>query len=236
MSEIPSMVFRSPVLNLALTSDLPSTANQVVFDFMRSGNPSPRIAWIPPFTEMGHELFPSAQELFGTYGFSDLEYCDIDEEPDEEQLARLDQYDIIYLTGGDPIGFRRNILQAGLGERLRQYLTTGGLVVAASGGSMQLTKNVSLFRLLTAALEAVLEDRDEYAALGVVDYEILPHLNRFQPPFLETVRRYSEHVDHDVIGLADGAAVLHQGRDNYRCVGQATRFHSGVMTPIETMT
>ena len=101
---------------------------------------------------------------------------------------------------------------------------------------MQLTRNVSLFRLLSASLEAVLEDRDDYAALGVVDYEILPHLNRFQSPFLETVRRYSEHVDHDVIGLADGAAVLHQGRDSYGCVGQATRFHSGVMTPIETMT
>lgn len=229
------MAFRSPLLNLALTSDLPSTANQVVFDFMRSGNPSPRIAWIPPFTEMGHELFPSAQALFGTYGFSNLEYCDIDEEPNKEQLARLDQYDIIYLTGGDPIGFRRNILRVGLAGQLRQYLATGRLIVAASGGSMQLTKNVSLFRLLTTTLEAVFENRDEYEALDVVGYEILPHLNRFQPSFLETVRRYSEQVDHDVIGLADGAAVLHQSRDNYWCVGQATRFHSGVMTPIETV-
>lgn len=229
------MVFQSPVLNLALTSDLPSTANQAVFDFMRSGNPSPRIAWIPPFTGLGHELFPSAQELFAMYGFSDLEYCDIDQEPDEDQLVHLDWYDILYLTGGDPIGFRRNILRVGLDGRLRQYLTTGGLVVAASGGSMQLTKNVSLFRLLNEALEAVLENRDDYEALAIVDYEILPHLNRFQPSFLETVRRYSEQVHHDVIGLADGAAVLHQGRDSYWCAGQATRFHSGVVTPIETV-
>jgi peptidase E len=203
---------------------------------MRSGNPSPRIAWIPPFTEMGREHFPSAQETFATHGFSDLEYCDIDEEPNEEQLAHLDQYDIIYLTGGDPIGFRRNILRAGMDGRLRQYLTTGGLIVAASGGSMQLTRNVSVFRLLTETLEAVLKDRDEYEALCIVDYEILPHLNRFPSSFLETVRRYSEQVDHDVIGLADGAAVLHQSRDNFVCVGLATRFHSGVMTPIESVT
>jgi peptidase E len=227
------MVFRSPVLNLALTSDLPSTANQVVFDFIRSGGPHPRIAWMPPFTEMGRERFPAAQELFGAYGFSDLEYCDIDEEPNEEQLAHLDQYDVIYLTGGDPIGFRRNILRAGLPGRLRQCLTAGRLIVAASGGSMQLTKNVSLFRLLTAALDEVFANRSEYEALGVVDYEILPHLNRFEPAFLETVRRYSERVAHDVIGLADGAAVLHRSGDDYWCVGQATRFRSGVMTPIE---
>jgi peptidase E len=228
------VVFQNPVLNLALTSDLPSTANQAVFDFMRSGGPRPRIAWVPPFTEIGRELFPAAQELFEAYGFSDLEFCDIDEEPNEEQLARLDQYDVIYLTGGDPIGFRRNILRAGLPGRLRQYLTTGRLIVAASGGSMQLTKNVSLFRLLTAALDEVFENRGEYDALGVVDYEILPHLNRFEPSFLEIVRRYSERVAHDVIGLADGAAVLHQSSDNYWCVGRAMRFHSGVTTPIDT--
>ena len=228
------MVFRSSVFNLVLTSDLPSTANQAVFEFMRSGNPCPRIAWIPPFTVMGHEHFPGSQVLFEAHGFSDLEYCDIDNEPNEEQLVHLDQYDVIYLTGGDPIGFRRNILRVGLAGGLRQYLTTGRLIVAASGGSMQLTKNVSLFRLLTAALDEVFENRGEYEALGVVDYEILPHLNRFEPSFLEVVRHYSERVDHDVIGLADGAAVLHRSSDNYWCVGQATRFHSGVLTAIET--
>jgi peptidase E len=228
------MIFRSSVLNLALTSDLPSTANQVVFDFMRGGNPNPRIAWVPPFTENGHKLFPASQELFRTHGFSNLEYCDIDDEQKEEQLAHLDQYEIIYLTGGDPIGFRRNIIRVGLAGKLQHYLTTGRMIVAASGGSMQLTKNVSLFRLREGALDEVLENRSEYEALGIVDYEILPHLNRFEPSFLEMVRRYSERVDYDVIGLADGAAVLHRSSDNYWCVGQATRFHSGIMTPIET--
>ena len=100
---------------------------------------------------------------------------------------------------------------------------------------MQLTKNVLLFRLGTAALDIVFENRDEYEALGVVDYEILPHMNRFEPSFLEIVRCYSERVDHDVIGLADGAAILHRSSDNYWCVGQATRFHGGVMTPIDTV-
>ncbi len=227
------MGFRSLVMNLALTSDLPSTAIQVVFDFMRRGSPSPRIAWIPPFTGMGREYFPAAQESFEAHGFSAIEYCDIDEEPDEDQLARLDRYDVIYLTGGDPLGFRRNILRVGLAGLLRQYLTTGRLIVAASGGSQQLTKNVSLFRLLTATLDEVFKDRSEYEALGFVDYEILPHLNRFEPSFLEMVRRYSERVDHDVIGLADGAAVLHRSSEDYGCVGQATRFHRGVMTPID---
>ena len=227
------MIFGSQVLNIALTSDLPSTPNQVVFDFMRSGRPRPRIAWMAPFTRMGRERFPAAKGLFAAYGFSDLEYCDIDQEPSHEQLAGLDQYDIIYLTGGDPIGFQRSILRAGLPARLQQCLAAGRLIVAASGGSMQLTKNVSLFRLLTAPLDEVLANHGEYEALSVVEYEILPHMNRFEAAFMETVRRYSERITHDVIALADGAALLHTNRDNYRCIGEATRFSNGIMTLIE---
>jgi len=169
------------MLNLALTSDFPATANQAVIDRMSGCVPSPRIAWIPPLTGMGRERFPAAQKLFESYGFPVLEYCDIDEEPDEGQLARLDEYDVIYLTGGDPIAFRRNILRAGLPMRLRKCLAAGRLIVAASGGSMQLTKNVSLFRLLTETLDEVVVNRGEYDALAVVGYEILPHLNRFEP-------------------------------------------------------
>lgn len=63
-------------MNLALTSDLPTTPNDVVFDRMRRINPQPRIASIPPFTGIGRERFPAARTLFGAYGFPDVEYCD----------------------------------------------------------------------------------------------------------------------------------------------------------------
>ena len=224
-SNTPGLLRR---LTLALTSDFPSTPNQAIVELMRSRNPSPRIAWIPPFTSMGRARFPAAHRLFESCGLPGLEYCDIDEEPNEAQLARLDQFDVVYLAGGDPLGFRRNILRLGLSERLRQCLAAGRVIVAASGGAMQLTRNVSLFRLLTTTVEEVMSHRDDYEALGVVGYEILPHLNRLETSFLEAVRHYSERVPHDVIALADGAAVLHTGRDDYRCVGQAVRFRNGI--------
>jgi peptidase E len=181
---------------------------------------------------MGRERFPAAQERFAAYGFSDLEYCDIDEEPNEEQLSNLDRYDVIYLTGGDPIGFRRNILRTELPARLRQHLAAGRLIVAASGGSTQLTKNVSLFRLLTVPFDEVLAERGEYEALGIVEYEILPHLNRLEPSFLDLVRRYSERVAHDVIALADGAVLLYTHSNSYKCLGRVVRFCNGVVTEI----
>ena len=79
--------------------------------------------------------------------------------------------------------------------------------------------------------EVVATYRD-YEALGFVNCEILPHQNRLEPSFLETVRQYSEYMTHDVIGLADGAAMLYTGSSEYRCVGQAVRFRRGIITSI----
>ena len=138
----------------------------------------------------------------------------------------------IYLTGGDPVGFRRNILRAGLSSRLRECIAAGRMIVGASGGSLQLTPNLSLFRLLSALLNDVCRERTEDQALGLVDYQLLPHLNRFEGPFLDTVRRYSECVPYDIIALADGEAVWHMSSSDYRCNwkgrrGSATESEAG---------
>ncbi len=221
-------------MDLILTSDFPSTANPAVCNRMRRCIRSPKIAWISPFTRPGRDRYPSAQELFASCGFPNLEYCDIDEEPDDGQLARLDDFDIIYLTGGDPIRFRHNIERTALRSRLQKCLEAGRLIMGASGGAMQLTANVSLFRLTSMTVEEVIADRDGYKALGFAAYELLPHLNRFEPPFLERVRRYSEWVSHDIIAVADGAATLHASGDRFTCVGRAARFRRGIMEEIQT--
>ena len=69
-------------------------------------------------------------------------------------------------------------------------------------------------------------------ALGFVEYELVPHLNRMESSFLDKVRHYSKRVAHDIIALADGAAVLHATDDDYECVGKAARFRNGIMMPI----
>jgi len=222
-------------MNLILTSDLPSTESTVVFDRMRGVSSRPRIAWIPPSTDVSHERFRRAQAEFRRFGFDNLEYCDIDEEIDKVRLSRLERYDIVYLSGGDPIRFRANILRTGLSDHLQRCLNAGRLLIAASGGSLQFTRNVSLFRLQAASVDEVLAERNEYEGLGFVGYELLPHLNRFDDEFLEKVRKYSQRIEHDIVAIHDGAAILHHTLDDYSFVGKVARFRDGVMTPIEPL-
>jgi hypothetical protein len=99
---------------------------------------------------------------------------------------------------------------------------------------MQFTNNFSVFRLLMKTVVDVVAERDAYEALGIVNYELLPHVNTLDAPFLEKIRQYSERIPNDVVGLEDGAALIHQESGSYRCVGRAIRFRGGVRTAAET--
>jgi len=220
-------------MNLLLTSDFPSTANDAVVARIRAVCPSPRVAWVAPSTSTGRARFPAAQAVFRSFGVADLEYCDIDNEPKVTQLSLLDRYDAVYLSGGDPLIFRNSIRRIGLGEGLREFAAAGRLIVGASGGAMQLTSNVSLFRLLSETLDAVVAARHEFGGLEIVGYEILPHLNKHDASFLEKVRRYSELVPAEVVAVEDGAALIIDGSGDCKCVGVAVRFRGGVQGPVE---
>lgn len=214
-------------MNLILTSNFPSQAIDVVVTRMRAVTPDPRIAWIPPYTDAEGAFFADARERFGALGFHQLECVDIDEDRDDVQIAYLHEFDIIYLSGGDAVRFRYNAIRTGLSGRLRQCAAAGRLIIAASGGALLLTPNVSLFRLQTESLDDVLATRGRFDAIGAVPYEFLPHANRVDVAFLEKVQHYSRRIDHDIVALADGGAILHTSPDSSAVVGNFTRYRRG---------
>lgn len=215
-------------MNLLLTSDFPSSAHPRIVERLRAAAPRPRIAWISPDTAGGHAHFAAASARFAELGFDQLEYCDIDEEQDDVQLAYLYEFDVIYLSGGNPLKFRYNMLRTGLSGRLRQCFSLDRLIVAAGGGALLLTPNVSLFRLQTDSIDATLAERGRYDGMGAVRYEILPHVNRWDAAFLEKVRAYSERVDNDIIAVADGGAVIPATAHAFDYVGEVARYRGGV--------
>jgi peptidase E len=212
---------------LILTSDFPSSAPSEVVERLRATGDAPRIAWIPPDTEGNHAHFDEARQRFSGLGFDRLEPCDIDREKDDVQLAYLYEFDVIYLSGGDPVRFRFNMFRSGLSHQLRRCLAAGRLVVAASAGSLLLTPNVSIFRLQTEPLETVLADRSRFDAMSAVPYELLPHANRADAALWDKVRRYSRQVENDIVALPDGGALFDAG-DSFAAIGEVARYRLGV--------
>ena len=219
---------------LILTSDFPSTAIEAVAARMRAVATSPRIAWIPPQTDTDGSFFRDARERFGLLGFDQLECVDIDEDRDDVQIAYLHEFDVIYLSGGDALRFRYNAIRTGLSGRLRQCAAAGRLIVAASGGALLLTPNVSLFRLRSESVDDVLATRGRFDAIGAVPYELLPHANRLSDDFLAKVHSYSRQVDNDIVALDDGGATFHALSDSFEAVGKITRYRRGNIVEQQT--
>ena len=214
-------------MGLILTSDFPATATAAIVDRIKAVAQGPRIAWIPPYTDKEGARFSEAGLRFGEAGFDQLEYLDIDEDLDQVQLAYLHEFDVIYLSGGDPVRFRYNALRAGLAGRLRQCAALGRLIVGAGGGALMLTPNISLFRLQSESVGDVLATRGRFDALGAVSFELLPHANRLDAGFMNKVRGYSERIDADIVAVADGAAIFSASPGEFQHVGVVTRYRRG---------
>ena len=219
-------------MNLVLSSDFPSTINTELVALIRSLGSNLRVAWVAG--SVGWMRFPRAKRAFRGIGITDLDRIDLGRDAGVGRGHLLDRYDIVYLTGGNPIRFREHLRGTSVDAQLREFAAADRLVVGASGGAMQLTANVSLFRLLSESVEHVVATRSECEGLGLVAFELLPHLNRHDDAFLENVRRYSELVPNDVIALADGAALMCGDDGVWRCSGTGTRFRRGVPSEIAT--
>jgi hypothetical protein len=110
---------------------------------------------------------------------------------------------------------------------LQDRLAHAPIVVAASGGAMQLTPNVSLFRLLLSDVDTVVRERDDHGALGRVPFEVLPHFDKHTPAFIERVCQYAAAAAVDIWCLPDGTAVTWDDCTGATATGAARLLRSG---------
>jgi peptidase E len=204
-------------MNLIVASNFPATPSAAIVAALRQNAEPPRIAWIPSHTDPSGEHFRSAEREFQTLGISGLELLDIDADADPVQIAYLHEYDVVFLTGDDAIRFRFNAARSGLAGRLRQYAASGRLIAGSGGGALLLTPNVSTYRLHRDRLDAVRADRGRFDALGV---------DAGDAALQDKLRAYSAHVDHDVLALAEGAAIIHRD-GQISTEGRLVRYRNG---------
>lgn len=209
---------------LILTSSFPVEGNDEVFQYLTQVNANPRIAWIPPVPDISGRYFQIARDAFAKHGFTRLQGINLDDLHNAGELSAA--FDLVYLTGGNPIVFRDNSLSVGLSSRLRAFLNRGGVIIGASGGAMLLTRNVALFRLEGGTFSDAVASHDALTATGLLDYEMLPHANRFGVTVIEQLGEYARRVACDVIALNDGAAIIHTTATDYGCIGVVMRYAS----------
>jgi peptidase E len=206
-------------MRVMLTSNFPRPGNDEVAAAVRDTvDQEAGLEWLSPAD--GASRFDEARQALGAYGHAVRAL-------DRAALASPSAGAGLVLSGGDPITFRAELLQPSRRAWLQHRVVFAPIVVAASGGAMQLTPNVSLFRLLDNTVSAVVHERDRYGALGCVPFEVLPHLERQSPAFIGRVLEYSAQAAVDIWCLPDGAAVDWNDISGATAIGTARLLRRG---------
>lgn len=104
----------------------------------------------------------------------------------------IDDYDIIYMMGGNTIYLLDMIRKYNFGEVIKGFINKGKIYIGSSAGSQILGTTIEL----GAKYEDNFINMTDFTALGIVNKEIIPHANK------------KEISDKNVILLYDGDGII----------------------------
>lgn len=182
-----------------------SPGNRRLDDLLFAGlnTESIKVAYIPSTEDKDRKYFNIKAQYYRDYGIYNLMFFDIYSGFNPLKIEELLNADIIHLSAGNPIEFRKIIKKRKMEQVLRDYYNKGGTIVGVSGGAVQLGKSTKLFQIF-------IDDNDdtELDALNLVDFEFLPHYNRWNDDYKRKVRKYAESTGTTVYAGNDGDGII----------------------------
>lgn len=161
-----------------------------------------KIAYIPSTEDKEKEYFKLKEQYYRNYGVQNTMFFDLYGEFDSTKIDELLQCDIIHLSAGNPIELRQALRYRGMNEHLKAYFNQGGVLVGVSAGAVQFGKTTKLFQLYAG------DANEAQEALRFVDFEFLPHYNRWNEDFKKQVWDYGRKTGTTIYAGNDGDGLI----------------------------
>ncbi|MFD1738872.1 Type 1 glutamine amidotransferase-like domain-containing protein [Bacillus salitolerans] len=191
--------------------------DELLFDGMQPVNC--KIGYIPSTEDKERKYFDKKVEYYREYGIQNFIFFDLYSEYNPLKINELLSCDIIHLSAGNPIDFRKAIKNCEMDKVLWDYYNQGGIIAGVSGGAVQLGKSANVFQLFIGA--SIDEKLD---TLNFVGFEFLPHYNRWDDDFIRKVTDYSQSTRTTVYAGNDGDGIIVEG-DTIQMIGDIVVIH-----------
>jgi peptidase E len=190
ISKIPGGLMK----RLILFSHLLESVLQDVLPLIFPENlPAKTFACMPcdglPLKGSRYELFVSSWSAIAQQHQAKSVFIDNAGEARHEERDKLLQANILLITGGNVCALLRNLRRSGLDQAILEFVQKEDYVLAGySAGAMIMTPTIEL-----AAVDPFVNENEDvgltdFAALNLVDFEILPHYDETRKSFLEHYR------------------------------------------------
>ena len=217
------------MMELVLYSDQVSDKNRIVNEKMLEliSKEKVKLGYIPSTGDKDRAFFNAQVEFYHKYGIDDFLFFDLDDEYDPLKIEELLSCDVIHLSAGNPIYFLNNIKRRRFELILQKYVQNGGLLIGVSGGAVQIGRSAGLYKVFIDHLDSAISNIKEFDALGLVDFEILPHYNRWDEDYKKDVKEYSKKLRTIIYALHDGDGIIVNG-DSIEFIGNVIKIENGI--------
>lgn len=137
-------------------------------------------------------------------GFKTITELDLRQESEESLTNKLDNFDVIFVDGGNTFYLLKYVRESGFDKVLRRFLGRGGIYISVSAGTILVGKDISI--------SSWQPDWDENAVgledlrgLGLIDFIISPH---YIPEHEAIINENKHKVSRPIYALTDQQAIL----------------------------
>ncbi|MFK3959211.1 Type 1 glutamine amidotransferase-like domain-containing protein [Guptibacillus hwajinpoensis] len=161
------------------------------------------MSYIPSTEDKEKIYFNSKVNYYRNYGIENIMFFDLYSEFEPTKIEDLLSSDIIHLSAGNPLEFSRALNHRHMNHVLLDYYYRGGILVGVSGGAVQFGRSTKLFQMFTGTTSEVL-----FQTLGLVDFEFLPHYNRWNTDYKNKVWEYAKTTGTTIYAANDGDGII----------------------------
>lgn len=127
----------------------------------------------------------------------------------ENEKESIKNADLLILDGGDTVILNKNLKRTGLDETIKSMIVKDNFVLAGfSAGAIVLTPTISVTYLPWGFNDyQEKNDSDDNQALGMVDFEVVPHFQKNQKE-LDILEHYRRKNNNTVVTITDDEYIL----------------------------
>ena len=137
-----------------------------------------------------------------------LDIFDIAGKTPQQVAQKLEQSDIVYVTGGNSFYLLEHMQRSGVAAPLKALFKRGGVYIGTSAGAVVVSEDIGY---ITPMDEPYMAKLASTKGLGLVPYLIVPHTHH--PKFGPLARQIfaKPPIGQNLIGLTDNQALLVSG-------------------------
>ncbi len=152
-----------------------------------------------------HKGAVSAFEYFKSTGFKNIDFIDIEYQSPE----LLKNYEIIFISGGDPFYLLRHLKYTGTDKVLKKLYEQGVCMVGSSAGAMIFGTNIRAVLLFEPKRDT--SGLTDFSSLACIPFAVLPHADQLLQQY-ENYNEIMETVDKKsgdkILAINDNDGVL----------------------------